>query len=191
MQALPLLVGALEGDDSQAAREQAGGSSEKGGVRTFYANEPEPIEFEEGEDESGDERDGGDLNTANVQEKMREIPWGGRTYLMPAIHAAEHAFQAEFGHIPLRKRPALEVLIITDGKLSDPRPFEDWLSQADETCVVCVAVVGYGKGHDDAVAHYQALAEKNQYLTYVALTGVSDPKEVAFDLRLLSGTASR
>jgi hypothetical protein len=187
--AQPHLVAALEGDDSQAAREQAGGSSDKGGVRVFYANEPQPIEFEEGEDESDDERDGGDHNTANVQDKLAQIPWGGRTYLMPAIKAAETAYQAEFGEVPLRKRPAMEVLIVTDGKLSDPQPFEAWLAQADELCVVAVAVIGYGPGHDEAVRHYQALAEKNKFLTTAALTGVSDPKEVALDLRLLSGTA--
>jgi hypothetical protein len=189
-EALPHLVAALEGDDSQAAREQADGSSGKGGVRAFYANEPGELEFEDGEDQSEDERDGGDLNTANVQEKLRQIPWGGRTYLMPAIRAAEKAYQAEFGSVALRKRPALECLVITDGKLSDPDEFERWLAQADELCVVCVAVVGYGRGHDAAVEHYRALAAKNQFLTLVALTGVRDPREVALDLRLLSGTAS-
>jgi hypothetical protein len=187
--AQPHLVAALEGDDSQAAREQAGGSSDKGGVRVFYANEPHPLQFKEGEDESDDERDGGDHNTANVLDKLTEIPWGGRTYLMPAINAAECAYQAEFGEVPLRKRPAMEVLIITDGKLSDPDEFEAWLAQADELCVIAVAVIGYGRGHDEAVRHYQALAEKNKFITTVALTGVSDPKEVALDLRLLSGTA--
>lgn len=187
--AQPHLVAALEGDDSQAAREQAGGSSAKGGVRVFYANEPQPIEFEDGEDESEDERDGGDHNTANVQEKLAAIPWGDRTYLMPAINAAEYAYQAEFGEVPLRKRPAMEVLIVTDGKLSDPDEFERWLAQADELCVVAVAVIGYGKGHDEAVRHYQALAEQNKFITCAALTGVSDPREIALDLRLLSGTA--
>lgn len=186
----PHLVAALEGDDSQAAAEQADGSSDKGGVRVFYANEPQPIVFEEGEDESDDPRDGKDHNTANVQDRLRQVPWGGRTYLMPAIHAAETAYQAEFGDRPMRNRPALEVLIITDGKLSDPEPFEKWLSQADELCVVAVAVIGYGDGHDEAVRHYRKLAAKNKYLTVVALTGVSDPREVAMDLRLLSGTAA-
>lgn len=187
---LPHMVSALEGDDSQAAAEQADGSDDKGGCRTFYANEPGEIVFEKGEDESDDERDGGDLNMSNIQEKLRQIPWGGRTYMMPAIHAAEHAFQAEFGDVPLRKRPALEILIVTDGKLNDPEQFEKWLAQADETCVIAVAVIGYGHGHDEAVKHYQALAAKNKFLTVVALTGVSRPDEVAQDLRLLSGTAA-
>jgi hypothetical protein len=191
IQVLPMIVAALEADDAQAAGEQADGSSDKGGLRTFAFNEPQDIEFDAGEDESGDERDLGDLNSANLKDKMAEVPWGGRTYIMPAIKAAEIAFQAEFGDIPLRKRPALEVLVVTDGKLNDPEPFEKWLSQADETCVIAVAVIGFGTGHDHAVEHYKALAAKNKYLTYVALTGVSDPQEVAFDLRLLSGTGSR
>lgn len=188
VQMLPMIVAALEADDAQAKGEQAGGSDELGGLRTFAFNEPQDIEFDEGEDESDDERDLGDLNSSNFQRKMAEVPWGGRTYIMPAIKAAETAYQAEFGEIPLRKRPAMEVLVLTDGKLNDPEPFEKWLSQADETCVIAVAVIGFGAGHDAAVDHYRKLAAKNKYLTYVALTGVSAPDEVAFDLRLLSGT---
>lgn len=40
------------------------------------------------------------------------------------------------------------------------------------------------------MAHYRDLAARNKFLTYVALTGVSDPGEIALDLRLLSGTAA-
>jgi hypothetical protein len=190
-QVLPLIVAALEGDDSQAAAEQAGGSDKKGGVRAFTFNEPGPIEFEPGEDESDDYRDLGDLNSSNIAEKLGSIRWGGRTYIMPAVHAAETAYQAEFGDRPMRNRPANELLVITDGKLSDGPEFEKWVAQADGTLVVCVAVIGYGTGHDQAVAHYQAIAAKNKYVTAVALTGVSDPMEVAFDLRALSGTAGK
>lgn len=188
---LPHFVRILAEDDAQAAREQVGGSSKKGGVRTWYANEPEPILFGEGEDESDDERDGGDLNLANLPEKMAQIPWGGRTYLMPAINAAEHASSVELAKLPEDERwDVTETMIITDGKLSDPGPFEAWLAHAGPRSVVTVAVVGYGDGHDDAVEHYQALADSNPFLTYVALTGVTDPAEVALDLRLLSGTAA-
>lgn len=189
-QVLPLIVGALEGDDSQAAAEQSSGSDEHGGVRTFCFNEPGAIVFAPGDDESDDGRDLGDLNTSNVERKLDRVVWGGRTYIMPAVHAAETAFQAEFGDRPMRNRPACELLVITDGKLSDAGEFEKWVAQADETLVVCVAVIGYGEGHDTAVEHYQAIAGSNKYVTVVALTGVSDPMEVAYDLRLLSGTAA-
>lgn len=187
---LPGFVRLLEGDDAQAAREQSGGSSAQGGCRTWYANEPDPILFDEGEDESDDERDGGDLNTANIKEKLAQIPWGGRTYLMPAITAAEHASEVELKSLPEDERwDAEETLIITDGKLSDPGPFEAWLAHRGPRSVCTVAIIGYGKGHDEAVEHYQALADSNAFLTYVALTGVSSPDEAVLDMRLMSGTA--
>jgi hypothetical protein len=187
---LPGFVRLLENDDAQAAREQSGGSSDKGGCRTFYANEPDPILFKEGEDESDDERDGGDLNTANINEKLAQIPWGGRTYLMPAITAAEHAGQVEAARLPEGERwDAEETLIVTDGKVSDSGPFEAWLAHRGPRSVCTVAIIGYGPGHDEAVEHYEALADSNAFLTYVALTGVSSPEEAVLDLRLLSGTA--
>ena len=187
---LPGFVRLLEGDDAQAAREQASGSGDKGGCRAWYANEPDPILFDEGEDESDDERDGGDLNTANIREKLAEIPWGGRTYLMPAITAAEHAGKVELAKLPEdEKWDAEETLIITDGKLSDPGPFEAWLAHRGPRSVCTVAIIGYGPGHDEAVEHYEALADSNPFLTYVALTGVSHGDEAVLDLRLLSGTA--
>jgi hypothetical protein len=176
---LPLIIGALEGDDSQAKTEQAGGSDDKGGVLTFAFSEP------------GGSQEVGDLNSSNIRERAASIVWGGRTYIMPAVHDAEQAYQEEFGDRPMRSRPANELLVITDGKLSDADEFEKWVAQADETLVVCVAVIGYGAGHDHAVEHYKAIAGKNKYVTVVALTGVSDPMEVAFDLRQLSGTATK
>ena len=160
-----------------------------GGVLTFCGSEPAHPDWTEDNPVPGPQPVG-DLNTSNCARKLAGITWGGRTYLMPAIHLAEADFQEEFGGRPLRNRPAQEILIVTDGKLSDAAEFEAWVAQADETAVVCVAVVGYGRGHDDAVAHYKAIAAKNRYVTVVAFTGVSDPREVAFDLRLLSGTAA-
>jgi hypothetical protein len=188
-QIAPLLVGALASKDSQAAAEQAGGSDDKGGVLTIGFNEPGELHFDEGEDESDDPRFLGDLNESNVQEKLSGVRYEGRTYIMPAIRASERAFQAEFGGRPMRSRPTNYMLVTTDGKLSDPDEFEQWLAQADETEVVAVAVYGSGAGHDAAVQHYQALAAKNPYITVAALTAVTDPKEIAFDLMLLATPA--
>lgn len=182
--AIPLAAGKLAGDDSQAAHEAGTG---KGGVRSFAFNEPESFyDWNEDEEEFDDGRDLGDLSEANVQEKLGGAPWGGRTHIMPAIKAAEQAFQAEFGDVPLRKRPTMEVVVWTDGQLSDEAEFEKWLAQADETCVVGVAVVGFGGGHDSAVNAYQRLAAKNKYISVVALTGVSDPTEIALDVQLMA-----
>lgn len=189
---LPLFVRILEADDAQAAREQAGGSRNKGGVRTWYANEPDPIFFEDGEDESDDPRDGGDLNSANIQEKLEEIPWGGRTFLMPAITAADHASDVELAKLPDdQKWDVLVTLIITDGLVSDPSAFEAWLVRtAGPHRVTSVVSIGYGDGHNDAVEHYNALADSSPWLTHTALTEVSDPNEAVLDLRLASGTAA-
>lgn len=189
--AIPLAAGKLAGDDSQAAAEAG---TDKGGVRSFCFNEPEEFyDWDEAKEEFEDARDLGDLSEANVQEKLGSAPWGGRTYIMPAIRAAEKAFQGEYGHIPLRKRPTMEVVVWTDGKLNDEPEFEQWLAQADETCVIGVAVVGYGPGHNTAVSSYTRLAAQNAkdnggkgYLSVVALTGVSDPTEIALDVQLMA-----
>jgi hypothetical protein len=184
MVAIPLAAGKLAGDDSQAAHEAGTG---KGGVRSFCFSEPKEFgNWDEEEEEFNDARDLGDLSEANVQEKLGGAPWGGRTYIKPALDAAEKAFQAEFGDVPLRKRPTMMVVVWTDGQLNDEPEFETWLAQADETCVVGVAVVGYGPGHDNAVSAYRRLAAKNKFISVVALTGVSDPGEIALDVQLMA-----
>lgn len=182
--AVPIIVRKLAGEDSQAAHETGTG---KGGVRAFYYDVPDPIQFEKDEDESDDPRDLGDLNEANVVEVLGNMPEPQyQTWIMPAIHAAEHAYQAEFGDRPLRNRPAIELVVIGDGKFNDAREFEEWVKQADETCVVCVALIGYGSGHDEALQHLQKIADDNPYVSVVALTGVSDPEEVALDVQLMA-----
>jgi hypothetical protein len=196
---IPPIVATLENDDAQAASEQAGGSSEKGGARAFVFAWEQPIVFEPGEDESDDIRDFGDLNSANVVEKLATlrdiVAERGMTFVMPALLAAETAYKAEFAtpggehYMPQRQRPAAIYLIGTDGKLSDPKEFDSWLKAADEDNIVAVAVYGEGREHDAAVAHWQELVKGNPFATVVALTGVSDPREAAMDLRLLSGTA--
>jgi hypothetical protein len=170
--ALPLLVGSMEGDDSQAKNEESGG-----GVRGFAFSDRNAAQ------------DLDDLNTARIKEQLKAIRWGGMTYAMDAVRMAEAAYQEEFGDRPLRNRPALELAILTDGMLNDADEFEAWVAQADETCVICAAIIGYGTGHDRAVEHYQKIAKGNKFVTVDALTGVSDPTEIAFDLRLLMGLA--
>lgn len=183
--AIPLAAAKLAGDDSQAVNEVG---TDKGGVRSYGFNEPQEFgAYDEDEAEFDDDRDFGDLHEGNVQETLNgKAPWGGRTYIMPAVRAAEKAFQGEFDSIAMRKRPTMEVVIWTDGKLSDEKEFESWLAQADEFCVVGVVVVGYGPGHDAAVAAYQRLAAGNKYISVVALTGVSDPAEVVLDVQLMA-----
>lgn len=182
--AVPIIVRRLAGDDSQAAKE-AGTS--RGGVRAYYYDIPNPIKFKDGEDESDDPRDLGDLSEANVVEKMNNLPEPQyTTHVMPVIRAAERAFQAEFGHLPLRKRPTMEVVLVGDGVFSDLREFEEWVSQADEFCVVACALVGYGRAHDEAVEELERIAATNKYFSVIRLTGVSDPTEIALDVQLMA-----
>lgn len=185
--AIPIVTKALAGLDSQAAHETGTG---KGGVRAFSFNEPgEFTGWNEAEAEFEDERDLGDVHEGNIQEVMYPDFFDGRTYPMPAIRASEKCFQAEFGNRPLRNRPTQMIVIWTDGQISEQREedaFEEWLSQCDETCVVGVVVIGYGDGHNAAVKAYQRLAANNKYLSVVALTGVSDPNEIALDVQLLA-----
>ena len=201
--AAPIFIAAIEQDDAQAAEEQSDGSDDKGGARTLaFSYEGEFEDWDEKEAEFGDERDLGDVNSSNRPEKIAKIrqliAQGRTTHIMPAIRAAEKCYQAEFGnpdsphYKPLRSRPAIEMLITTDGVLNDEAEFDRWLaSNADETCVVAVAVYGVGRDHDKAVAAWKKIAEKNKFIQVIALTGVADATEMALDLRLLSGTAPR
>lgn len=185
--AIPLAAAKLAGDDSQADKEKG---TDKGGVRSYGFNEPgEFTGWDEEEAEFSDERDYGDLHEGNVQENLTNDTWEGRTYPMPAIRAAEKAFQGEFKDRPMRNRPTMEVVIWTDGQIStdeEEKELQQWLSQCDETCVVGVVVYGYGVRHDAAVKAYQRIAEKNDFVSVVALTGVSDPTEVALDVQLMA-----
>lgn len=188
--ALPHIVSALEGSDAEAAREQAGGSSAKGGVRAFMFSYDLPIRFAPGEDESDDERDLHDLNSANIKEKVAAyralVAQRQMTYVTPALVAVHTAFLNEFGDDHSR---AQIIMGIGDGKFNDPRAFDEFLMSASERLCIAFAAIGYGTAHDEFVEHLETIRKKNSYFTYAALTGVSDPTELALDLRLLSGTA--
>jgi len=184
MIAVPLAAGKLGKDDSMAASEVG---TDKGGVRSYGFNEPDRFEgWDEEEEEFDDPRDLGDLSEANVQEKLGNAPWGGRTFIMPAIRAAVKAFVKEF---PDGDTTA-EMVIWTDGQLNDQDQFEHWLEgvgkDASFKAVVAVAVLGYGDGHDQAVKEYKKIADSNNHISVAALTGVSDPSEVVLDVQLMA-----
>ena len=182
---IPLITGKLAGDDAEAVNEVGTG---KGGCRSFAADEPgEFRDFDKEEAEFSDPRDLGDLNEANVQEKLHRAFRGGRTFLMPAIHAAERCFQAEF---PDGDR-VMEIVIFTDGKADDEDKVERWVrDMAGPRCVVGTAIVGYDepgdKRHARAVASWKKIADGNPYVTMAALTGVSRPEEFALDVQLMA-----
>jgi hypothetical protein len=183
--AIPLITGKLAGDDSEAASEVGTG---KGGCRSYAADEPEEFTgFDKEEAEFDDPRDLGDLSEANVQSKLHPAFRGGRTFLMPAIHAAERCFAAEF---PDGDR-VMEIVIFSDGKASDEEQVERWVKQmAGPMCTVGVVISGYDEPgdnrHAQAVNSWRKIAEDNAHVSLVALTGVSDPNEVALDVQLMA-----
>ena len=187
------LVPVMEGDDAEAAAEQASGQAGRGGCRAFVGNVPDPIVFAEGEDESDDPRDLGDINSLNLAAKQdafrAQVALRARTYIRPAFEAAKHAFDAEFPGDKGKDR-ALEIVFLNDGKLDDEKLVEQWVAEhAGPRCLVCVVVVGHGPGHDAAVAAWNKIAAGNKYLAVDAVTGVADAQEVAFDVQFMAGLA--
>ena len=176
IEALHGLVRVLEREDSEAAAEQADGSDELGGLMTHgFANGHIEI---------------GDLNTSNLERRLNSIPWGGRTYIMPAWRAALADYDEEFGDRDPDEQPVMEVLVLTDGEADDWMEFEPVLEKATAKRVFVVAIVGSGPKHDATLQAYQEGARKNQaqdkfgksHVNVVSFDSVTDPEEIAADL---------
>jgi hypothetical protein len=174
--ALRGLVRVLETEDSEAAAEQASGSDELGGLMTHgFANDHTEI---------------GDLNSSNLERRLAEIQWGGRTYIMPAWKAALADYDEEFGDKDPDEQPVMEILVLTDGEADDWMDFEPVLEKATAKRVFVVAIVGHGKKHDATVRAYQEAARKNQaqdkfgksHVHVVSFDSVTSPDEIAEDL---------
>lgn len=176
IEALHGLVSALEDEDSEAAGEQAGGSDDLGGLLTHG--------FADGHVEIGD------LNSSNLERKLHQIPWGGRTHIMPAWKAALADYDEEFGDRDPDEQPTLLTLVLTDGEADDWAEFGPVLEKATAKRVFAVAVVGHGQRHDATVRAYQQAAERNRaqdkygkdHVRVVSFDSVTDPKEIAADL---------
>ena len=178
--ALPLLVKALAGEDSEAAAEQAGGSDDLGGLLTFgFASHPVEI---------------GDLNESNLERRLNSITWGGGTNVVPAMKLALKDYYDEFEDDPDDTRVHL-VLILTDGQASDWRELEPYLLAADANRVFVVAIVGHGSAAVSTYSEYKKVAEENQskdrfgkaHVHVVLFDGVTDPQEIGTDLVTLAG----
>jgi hypothetical protein len=193
LDALPHIVRVIAKYDSKAKAEQSGGSSAKGGVLTFCGSyqgeyegwDPKTSEFD-------DPRFLDDINEANIPEKIEQFrelfAMGAMTYMTPPLEAAKKAYDSEIGDDP---ETAIVDLIVTDGKVSDPGPFEDWLEEnAGPDHVVVVVVLGYDDGAKRAYEHYQKIAKDNRYLTAVWLPGVIDGEEIGRDVELAAGLAA-
>jgi hypothetical protein len=191
--ALPHIVRVIAKYDSKAKDEQSGGSSAKGGVLTFCGSyeggyegwDPETSEFD-------DPRFLDDINEANIPEKIEQLKalfaMGAMTYMMPPLLAAAQAYANEIGDDP---ETAIVDLLVTDGKLTDPKQFEDWLEEnAGPAHVVVVVVLGYDDGARHAYDHYKKIADENRFLTVIWLPGVIDGEEIGHDVELAAGLAA-
>lgn len=173
-EALPAFVRALEDQDTEAAKEQAGGSDELGGLLIHgFSNLHTEL---------------GDFNTSNITRKMAQVKIGGGTTIMPAWEAAQNDFLEEFEDRDVLDRPALLTLVITDGEATDAAQFERVLHNAGPGRYFAVAIVGYGADHDSTLRSYQGAAQANpKHVTIMSFDSVTNPQELANDLILMAG----
>lgn len=161
-EAIGIIVEALATRDSQAGHEQGGG-----GLLTFtFAN--------------GEAEELGDINPQNLQEKWRQIHWGGGTYIMPGWREVVEAYNEEFGSRPPDQRPHLLALIITDGEASDNDAFQRTISQAKGGVYVVIALLGYGAEHDKAERAYRRIEQENQaHVRVLSFANETNPQSIA------------
>ena len=176
IEALRGLVRVLEQEDSEAAAEQAEGSDEQGGLMAHgFGNHHVEI---------------GDLNSSNLERRLNDIKWGGKTYIMPAWRAALADYDEEFGDRDPDEQPVMLTVVVTDGEADDWMDFEPILEKATAKRVFVVAIVGHGRKHDATLAAYQEAARKNAardrfgkvHVEVVSFDAVTDPEEIALDL---------
>ena len=177
--ALPMLVRSLAKEDSEAEKEQAGGSDELGGLLTFgFASSPKEI---------------GDLNESNLERKLNSITWGGGTVVVPALKLALKEYLDEFEDDEDDSR-VHEILILTDGQASDWQELEPYLLAADANRVFVIAIVGHGDKALTTYNEYKKVAAENQskdkhgkaHVHVVLFDGVTDPNEIGEDLVTLA-----
>jgi hypothetical protein len=173
-EAMGLLVAHLEGQDSQAADEQAQGGTELGGLLTYGF--------------ASDVTDLGDLNSANWKHKWGDVQWGGGTAIMPAWEAAQESYMEEFGEVATIDRPALLTLVITDGEATDAEAFGKVLAAAKSTRYFVVAIVGFGPDHDNTLGAYKICEATNpDHVRVVTFDSETDPSVIADALISLVG----
>jgi uncharacterized protein YegL len=177
-EAMPIIVSTLGAADAQAAKEleeemAKGGTEEAGGLMTVtFANEATEV---------------GDLNGQNFREEWSKIQIGGGTHIMPGYQLVLDDYMEEFGEVPQTERPALLLLVITDGEAEDMDAFEAECARQHGNTYVAVALVGYGEAHDAAMAQYQKLAANNNHVRVVSFESTTDPNTIAQGLLSLAG----
>ncbi|MGH9061655.1 MAG: hypothetical protein ACRDZY_19410 [Acidimicrobiales bacterium] len=164
-EAIGRVVEIMAAKDSQAAKEQAAGE-EKGGLMT--------ITFAGGSAECID-----DLNPENWRQKWNAIRWGGGTRILPGWNKLVDTYMEEFGEVPKQDRPHLLALVVTDGEADDTEDFAKTIVQARAGTYVCVAILGFGAEHDQALQAYRGVASGNDHVRVVTFGSETNPETIA------------
>jgi hypothetical protein len=160
-EAIGIIVAELAEEDSQAAKEEAGG-----GLRT--------VTFA-----GGTAFDIGDLNPNNLEQKWANIKWAGGTRIMPGLNKLVEVYNEEFGSEPPAERPLLMALVITDGEADDTDQFAHAVAQAAGGVYFALAIIGYGPDHDAALRQYKAIEDKNAHVRVLPFAAETDPDVIA------------
>lgn len=178
LEALPIVIEALESEDSEAADKAAAGEEEEEGGGVYTLGFSDRV------------TDYGDVNSDNYPEKKRAIlaDLGGGTIIVPGWEALKAHYDEEFGSRDEISRPDLAALIVTDGEAEDADKFGKLLEQQGDHIYVAVAIVGYGKRHDRTVAQYTEIAKRRgKNLRVLTFDSVTNPRVIARSLLALLG----
>ena len=171
-EALGTIVASLGAVDSQAEAEASAGKDAGGLMTVVFSDTAEEV---------------GDLNPANWREKWAKFRPGGGTRIMPGWKLVVDDYLEEFGDKAEEDRPALVLLVVTDGEAEDMAQFEAECTKAHGHTYVAVAVVGYGAEHDNTVAAYQKIAANNNHVQVYNFGSTTDPNQFAEGLLALVG----
>lgn len=163
-EALGTIVSALGAADSQAEREAAAGDDAGGLMTVVFGDSATEV---------------GDLTPANWREKWGRFSPGGGTRIMPGWKLVVQDYLDEFGSKAEEDRPALVLLVVTDGEASDMAEFERECAKAHGHVYIAVAVVGYGADHDMTIAAYNKIAASNPHVQVYNFGSTTDPTELA------------
>ncbi len=178
------VVAHLESLDTEAAKEQASGSDEMGGLLTFFFG--------------SDSTEGIDLNSSNFDRKVNGVTWGGATHISRAWEQALNEYEEEFGDRPAHEQPVHTNIILTDGELDDMADFGKILQGANAHRVFLVAIFGYDEDpqnprHTQCLKQYTEIANMQKaadphgksYIYVVSFDQVTDPNEIATDVKTM------
>jgi|SRR6185437_2185114 len=172
-EAIGAIVAKLAAEDSQAAAEKEAGEDAGGLMTVTFAG--------------GNAYNIGDLNPENWREKWNQVQIGGGTAIMPGWEKLQETFMEEFGDVPTMERPQMLALIVTDGEATDTREFASAMERIKGNAHVCLAIMGHGTDHDEALAAYKKVAEGNDHVRVVSFGNATTPTQIADSVISLLG----